>query len=122
MAPVGWGCHDHGMDWITAWLDGVPDTWLRAGALAGLTVGFIALGMGIYQMVTGLQANRRLRDIQQENSEIKKFLFKKFGKRIEIRASFKGQIAETTTSIEVRRKKKSSFLLTLRRLLGKLLP
>ena len=60
MAPVGWCCHDHGMDWITAWLDGVPDTWLRAGALAGLTVGFIALGMGIYQMVTGSQANRRL--------------------------------------------------------------
>ena len=117
------------MDWITTWLDGVPDTWFRAGALAGLIISVIALGMGIYQMVTGLRANRQLKKIhlQQEEHElylkdIQQFLFKKFGKRIEIRAHFEGQIAESTTSIEVRRKKKSSFLLTLRRLLGKLCP
>ena len=104
------------MDWITAWLDGVPDTWLRAGALAGLIVGIIALGMGIYQMVTGVRANRQLKKIhlQQEEQElylkgIQQFLFKKFGKKIEIRPHFKGQITGITTSIEVRRKKKSFF-------------
>ena len=105
------------MEWITAWLDGIPDTWLRDGALAGLIIGFTALGMGAYQMITGSSANRRLKEMElrqkaskRDLKEVGQFLFQKFGERIEIRGNFEAPAAEMTASGGFRRTKKPSFL------------
>ena len=103
------------MEWITTWINGISDTWLRVFALLS-TVG---LALGAYQLITGWRARRlqkeRDQERDQDSSTIKDFLFQKFGKRAEIRGHFKAQRAEMTASVGVRRKKKPSALLTLRR-------
>ena len=132
MAPEWWGCHDGGMEWITAWLNGISDTWLRVFALAGV----VGLGLGAYQMVTGWRANKRQKAMQIRQEEmhllekrnaiclkgIEQFLYQHFGDRAEIRAIFEAPAPEMTVSVGKRPSKKPTFRLTLRRLLGKLFP
>ena len=113
------------MECVTAWLDGMPDTWLRIVALAGLVGVFLAavgLALGIYQMVTGRRANRLLKEMQFQQKGVEQFLFQKFGERIEIRGHVKNPAAEGTVLVGKRPAKKPSFLLTLRQLLGRLHP
>ena len=120
------------MECVTAWLDGMPDTWLRIVALAGLVGVFLAavgLALGVYQMVTGRRANRLLKEMQFQQKEherhlkgVEQFLFQKFGERIEIRGHVEAPAAEGTVLVGKRPAKKPSFLLTLRRLLGILRP
>ena len=113
------------MEWIVAWLNGIPDTWLRAFAVSGA----VGLALAVWQVVTGWQANRRLKemDLRQKESErrleeIQQFLFKKFGKRIEIQGAFKAEKAEMTATVGVRPEKKTTVRLTFRQWLGKLFP
>ena len=103
------------MEWITAWLDGIPNTWIRACALGGGA----ALVMEVYQMVTGWRANRRLKrmderqnKMERDQSETSEFLFQKFGKRIPIRGHFEAPAAEMIASGSFRNKKKHNFLFT----------
>ena len=102
------------MEWITTWLDGISDTWLRVFALAGS----VGVALGIYQMVTGWRANRRLKEMdrrldkaEQERATIRDFLFQEFGKRAEIRALFEAPEPGMTVSVGKRREKKPTFLL-----------
>ena len=117
------------MEWITAWLDGIPGAWLRVFALAGP----VGLFLGAYQMVTGWRANRLLKkaDCRQEKIDLRlksveQFLINKFGKRSEIQGQTKFDAPEMTATVKVRKRKKDvkkpAFLLTLRRFLGKLFP
>ena len=53
------------MECSAAWLNGISDTWLRIVALTGpvgLFVGAAGFGLGVYQMVTGMKANRLLKE------------------------------------------------------------
>ena len=97
--------------------------------LSGLIIGFTALGVAGYQMVTGLKANRLLKEAacRQDESDrclkgIEQFLFQKFGDRAEIRAIFEAPEMKATVIVGKRPAKKPPFRLTLRRLLGKLFP
>ena len=104
------------MEWIISWLVGISDTWLRAGMLSGLIIGFTALGVAGYQMVTGLKANRLLKEAacRQDESDrclkgIEQFLFQKFGDRAEIRAIFEAPEMKATVIVGKRPAKKTSF-------------
>ena len=66
--------------------------------------------------------NLRLKESERRLEDTQRFLFQKFGKRTEIQGAFEAEKAEMTVSVGKRRKEKLSFLLTLRRLLGKLVP
>ena len=117
------------MEWIISWLNGISDTGLRAGMLAGLVIGFMALCVAGYQMVTGVKANRLLKKAacRQEESDrclkgIEKLLLQEFGDRAEIRAIFDAPALEATVIVGKRPAKKPTFLLTVRRLLGNLFP
>ena len=127
------------MECLTAWLNGISDTWLRVFALAGvvgLFLGTAGLGLGAYQMVTGWRANKRQKAMQIRLEEmhllekknesclkgIEQFLFQHFGDRAEIRAIFEAPAPEMTVSVGKRRAEKTTSPWTLRRLLGKLFP
>ena len=98
------------MEWITAWLDGIPDTLLRACVLAGLIVGFAALVMGVYQMY---MSRSRCKELKITQDRIVDYLHREFDKRIE--ADTKFDAPEMTASGSFRRKKKHNFLFTLLR-------
>ena len=131
------------MGWVCTWIDGISDTWLRIFALAGvagLFLGAIGFGLAVYQMVTGRRAVRLLKkaachqekmERRQEESDrclkgIEQFLYQKFGDRAEIRAIFESPAMEGKAEVGIRKaekdEKKPTFLLTLRKLLGKLFP
>ena len=108
------------MECITAWLEGIPDTWLRVIALAGP----VGLFLAAYQMVTGWRANSRLKRLEklvEQESGTREFVFQKLGDRSEIRGHTTFDAPEMTVSVGKRTMKKPIFLLRLRRLLGKLL-
>ena len=80
-------------------------------------------------MVTGWKANRRLKamehrlkESERRTKDTQQFLFQKFGDRAEIRVNLEAPAPEMTVSVGKRKAKKPTFLLTLCRLLGKLLP
>ena len=109
------------MEWVTTWINGISDTWLRIFALAG-SVGVV---LGAYQMVTGWQANKRLKRLEaiiprierqeQDICTLKDLFIQEFGKRTEIQGAFEANKAEMTASVGVRRKKKPGALLNLLR-------
>ncbi len=100
------------MEWFTTWINGISDTWLRIFALAG-SVGVV---LGAYQMVTGWQANKRLKKLEeiipriarqeQDIRTLKDLFIQEFGKRTEIQGAFEANKAEMTASVSVRRKEK----------------
>ena len=92
--------------------------------LAGLVIGFMALGVGVWQMHMSRSRYKRLKkdhdDFKENDRLILDYLRRKFDVRLEGSTEFSAP--EMTVSVSKRPKKKPTFLLTLRQLLGKLFP
>ena len=105
------------MEWITTWLNGIPDTWLRVFAIAGPIIGLLALGLAGFQM---FMSRCRYKKLKKTQDRIVDYLHREFDVRLDASATFVEP--EMTVSVGKRREKKPTFPLTLRRLLGKLFP
>ena len=124
------------MECITAWLDGLPDTWLRAGTMGGLVISLVALGVVGWQMYMSRARYKELRKHQKclkddqeilknNQSRILDYLHREFDVRFEAHTNFDAPVMAATVGIRKQNKDekkptKPTFLLTLRRWLGKL--
>ena len=99
------------MDYVISWIRELPDFWLRIIALA-------AFGIGVYQVVAGILANRRLkrmedriRNAEETNEATQQFLFQKFGTKIEIKAEGSFEAPKADVTVKARKRNKNRFKL-----------
>ena len=89
--------------------------------IAALVISLVALGVGGWQMY---MSHSRYKELKCTQDRILDYLHKEFGLRLKGSAKF--DAPEMTATVKVRKRKKDvkkpAFRLTLRRLLGKLLP
>ena len=92
--------------------------------IAALVISLVALGVGGWQMYMSRSRYKELKkdhdDLKENDRLILGYLHREFGLRLKGSTTFAEP--EMTVSVGKRRAKKPTFLLTLRRLVGKLFP